>query len=147
MRVLLLISLFIISVSTVSAQTNSDAVPNKTYPTSDSSIVFTFCEVMPVLKTKEYKSFEDYVAKNTIYPADARAKYISGSVYIEFIIEIDGSVSNVKIVKGRELYPACDQEAMRVISNSPKWTPAMHNGKAVRIRKVSRISFNLTDSK
>jgi len=147
MRILLLASLFILSFSTVSAQTMSDTTITNVHATTDSSIVYTFCEVMPVLKTKEYKSFEDYIAKNTIYPEDAKAALKGGVVYVEFIIEKDGSVSNVQIVKGREIYPSCDQEAIRIISNSPKWNPGMQNGKAVRVKKVSRISFNLTNSK
>lgn len=143
MRILLLVSLFIISFSIASAQTKSDTVSTNTNLTSDSAMVYMFCQVMPTITTKEYKSFEEYLMKNTIFPADARKNRVSGSVYVEFIIEKDGSVSNVQIVNGRELYPSCDQEAIRVISNSPKWNPAMQNGKIVRIKKITKISFDL----
>jgi protein TonB len=137
MRLLILLTVFIISFFTASAQTNTQTVPN------DSSIAYTFCAVMPSFQTSEYKTFEDYLAKNIIYPTSAKALGKSGVVYVEFIIEKNGSVSNVKIIPGRELYWSLDQEAIRVISSSPKWKPGMQNGQAVRVKKVQKINFNL----
>ena len=63
---------------------------------------------MPYLKTKKYKSFDDYLIKHIIYPTDAKNLSKSGMFYVEFIIEKEGSVLNAKIVKGKELYPPLD---------------------------------------
>jgi TonB family protein len=141
MRILILLAVFISSFFTASAQTNStDASIN------DSS-AFSFCAVMPAFQNPEYKTFENYLAKNIIYPKDAKALGKSGTVYVEFIVEKNGSVSNVKIIPGRGLYWSLDQEAIRVISNSPKWKPGMQNGQTVRVKKIQKINFNLQINK
>ena len=110
-------------------------------------MVFNFCEVMPSFQTKQYKNFGEYVSSHLIYPKDAVALHKTGYTYVEYIIEKDGSVSNVKIIKGREFFPSCDAEAIRVISNSPKWNPGMQNGKAIRVKQIQKISFNIDDSR
>lgn len=109
----------------------------------DSMTVYNFVNEMPTFKHPTYKTFDKYLSKNIHYPKDAVTLGRSGMVYAEFIIEKDGSVSNVKIVKGREFYPSCDQEVIRVISNSPKWNPGKLNGKVVRVKRVARFAFTI----
>ena len=146
MRTYLFVSLFILAFSTLHAQTNSGGVTTDQTSITDSTALI-FCEVMPTFHNAQYQSFDDYIQKNTIYPNDARALKISGAVFIEFIIEKDGSVSNVKLIEGRGLYSSCDKEAIRVISSSPKWNPGMQNGKMIRVKKIQKFSFILTNSK
>jgi len=71
----------------------------------------------------------------------------SGETYVEFIIKKDEPVSNVKIIKEREFYPSCNEEALGVISSSLKWVLGMQNGRIVRAKQIQKASFNLLNSK
>ena len=83
----------------------------------------------------------DYLRANLRYPADARQKGIEGTVYTSFIVEKDGSVSEVKTIRG--IHEEADTEARRVVQNFPKWVPGKQNGEPVRVRFVLPIKFNL----
>jgi len=83
------------------------------------------------------KAFGKFLASHLIYPPGA----IAGITYIQFIIEKDGSLSNIKPVEGKGLNQPCDEEAIRVLSNSPKWTPGMKNGLPIRTRKIQSATF------
>jgi len=79
---------------------------------------------------------------NTIkYPAEAKEKGLQGTVYVGFIVEKDGSISNVKVQRG--IGNPCDLESLRVIQAMPKWTPGTQNGKPVRVQFTVPISFKL----
>lgn len=88
-------------------------------------------------------SFYAYLASNIHYPLAARQNNVQGKVYITFIIDTDGSVTDVKVLKG--IGSGCDEEAVRVIKASPKWTPGMQNGRAVRQQFTVPINFTLVD--
>jgi periplasmic protein TonB len=62
-----------------------------------------------------------------------------GTVYVQFIIEKDGSITDVNVIRG--VSPSSDKEALRVITNMPKWKPGMQNSKPVRVRYVFPIRF------
>jgi protein TonB len=96
-------------------------------------------EVMPSFKGGDISKFRDWVAKRTNYPQAAIEKRIRGTVYLTFIVEKDGSVSSVTIVKG--VHPLLDNEAVKVISESPKWTPGLQRGQPVRVRFQIPLSF------
>ncbi|MBZ0242672.1 MAG: TonB family protein [Bacteroidales bacterium] len=96
--------------------------------------IFTVVESMPEFPGGPGKMME-YIAKNIKYPAMARESGIQGRVFVNFVVEPDGSVSNVKILRG--IGGGCDEEAVRVVEDMPKWTPGRQRGKAVR------VSFNL----
>jgi protein TonB len=81
------------------------------------------------------------VGRNAVYPKKARQKGIQGNVYVRFIIEKDGYVSNVEVV--RSVDPELDAEAARVIKMLPRMEPAKVNGKPVRITYTIPISFRL----
>jgi protein TonB len=81
------------------------------------------------------------VGRNAVYPKKARQKGIQGNVYVRFIIEKDGYVSNVEVV--RSVDPELDAEAVRVIKMLPRMEPAKVNGKPVRITYTIPISFRL----
>jgi TonB family protein len=81
------------------------------------------------------------VSRNVVYPKKARQKGIQGNVYVRFIIEKDGYVSNVEVV--RSVDPELDAEAVRVIKMMPRMEPAKVNGKPVRITYTIPINFRL----
>jgi len=87
------------------------------------------------------EQFYDYLERNIHYPSEARAKQEQGSVVVIMIVEKDGSLSNVKVA--RHVSPSLDQEAVRVISASPKWIPGTQNGRPVRSMRTIPIAFSL----
>ena len=102
--------------------------------------VFQIVEEMPAFPGGEQKLLE-YVAKNVKYPQIARESGIKGRVFISFVVEPDGSVSNVKVLRG--IGGGCDEEAMRVVKAMPKWKPGKQRGKAVRVSYMLPINFQL----
>lgn len=95
-------------------------------------------EIMPSFRGGGLTKFMDWVANHTTYPKEAIEKKIKGTVYITFIVEKDGSVSNVTVIKG--VHPLLDEEAKKTISESPKWTPGLQRGHPVRV--IFRIPLN-----
>lgn len=87
--------------------------------------------------------FYDYVGRNLIYPNKAKRIGIEGGVFVEFVVEKDGSITYVKAVKG--IGGGCDDEAIRVISQAPKWNPGKQRGRTVRVRMVLPIIFKLLE--
>ncbi len=84
-----------------------------------------------------------YLSENIKYPEEAKDKNISGRVFIEFVIEKDGSVSNVNVM--RSVGGGCDDEAVRVVKAMPKWKPGLMKGKPVRVHYVLPINFKLEE--
>jgi periplasmic protein TonB len=82
-----------------------------------------------------------YVAKNLVIPRIAVEELKSGTVYLTFVVERDGSVSNVKILKDIGL--GCGDEAVRVITGMPKWKPGKNQGKPVRVQFNLPIRFSI----
>lgn len=82
-----------------------------------------------------------YIASNLVYPATARESMIQGRVIVGFVVERDGSISNVKV--SRSVDPALDKEAMRVVKSMPKWKPGKQNGSAVRVKYTVPVIFRL----
>jgi protein TonB len=96
-------------------------------------------EVMPTFKGGDQNKFRDWVGKRTNYPQAAIDGKIRGTVFLTFIVEKDGSVSSVTVVKG--VHPLLDNEAIKAISESPKWTPGLQRGQPVRVRFQIPLSF------
>ena len=80
-----------------------------------------------------------FISENRKYPAEAKAKDIHGKVIVAFVVERDGSLSDVKIRRG--IGYGCDEEAIRLIKSMPKWTPGKKNGKAVRVSFMLPVTF------
>ena len=108
--------------------------------TPDKYGVYQIVEEMPQYPGGE-NALMDYVSKNVVYPKEAQEKGISGRVFVSFIVEKDGSVSNVKVMRG--IGGGCDEEAVRVISGLPKWKPGKMKGKPVRVSYMMPITFRL----
>lgn len=102
--------------------------------------IFMVVEEMPEFPGGVAK-LGDYLAKNIKYPQMARESGVQGKVFITFVVEPDGHVSNVKVVRG--IGAGCDEEAVRVIKNMPKWKPGKQRGKAVRVSYNVPVNFKL----
>lgn len=87
------------------------------------------------------EKFYAFVKENMSYPAEARKDSIEGRVFIEFVVEKDGSLTNFKSLKS--IGHGCDEEAIRVLALSPPWVPAQQKGEVVRQRMVLPVVFNL----
>jgi len=99
-------------------------------------------EVMPEFPggtASLFKFFEQQVK----YPEKERKLAVSGKLYVEFIVEKDGSISNPKVIKSLAQSKNLDQEALRVISLMPRWTPGKEHGEPVRVKMVLPIAFKL----
>lgn len=106
--------------------------------------VFSYVGEMPRFKGGDGDVEADkYIKARIIYPEDAKAKKITGTVYVQYTITATGEVTNVQIVPGRGLSPSIDAEAIRVIKGMPKWEPGKNNGNPVAVKKVTRIKFSL----
>ena len=97
-------------------------------------------EVMPEFPGGE-QAMMQFVADNVKYPQDAIDKEISGRVLVSFVVEKDGSIGDVKVVKG--IGGGCDEEAVRVVNAMPKWKPGMDKGKPVRVSYMMPFTFKL----
>ena len=102
--------------------------------------VFEVVEKMPEF-VGGMDALMNYLSANIQYPADAQQKRIEGKVFVSFIVEKDGSISDVQVVRG--LNSSLDNEAVRVIEKMPKWIPGQQNGKNVRVRFILPIQFKL----
>lgn len=104
--------------------------------------VFFVAEDMPTFNGKEASlGFREYIAKNLKYPDIAAENGIQGTVYVQFVVEPSGNVSNVKVLRGVD--PSLDKEAVRMVQSSPKWAPGKQRGKAVRVAFTFPIKFQL----
>ena len=82
-----------------------------------------------------------YLRDNIHYPTVAAENGVQGRVVVGFVVERDGSITDVNILRGVD--PSLDREAMRVVKSMPKWTPGKQNGSAVRVKYQVPVSFRL----
>ncbi len=87
------------------------------------------------------KAFYQYIGKNLNYPRLAVRNRVEGKVFVSFIIDTDGSITDVEILKG--IGAGCDEEAIKVLKNAPRWYPGKQRGKAVRVRMRIPVIFQL----
>ena len=88
------------------------------------------------------EAFYKYVAEEMDYPSLARRMGIEGRVYVQFVIDKDGSITEVNAVRG--IGAGCDEEAELVLANAPKWVPGKQRGRAVKVRMILPITFRLS---
>jgi len=100
---------------------------------------FYFVEVMPSFKGGGIEKFREWVSKRTNYPQAAIERRLRGTVNLTFVVEKDGTVSNITVVKGVD--PLLDDEAVNAIAQSPKWTPGLQRGQPVRVRFIIPLNF------
>jgi periplasmic protein TonB len=133
----------------IDMDTETDVTETKTEPIApvveeekeDPNTIFTVVEetAAPI---GGMSAFYEFVNKKIKYPAQAKRMGIEGRVFVEFVIERDGSITDVKAIKG--IGGGCDQEAERVLQSAPKWKPGKQRGKPVRQKMVLPIQFKLS---
>lgn len=104
--------------------------------------IFTIVEARPE-PIGGIKAFYTYVSENMKYPARAKRLGVSGRVFVQFVVEKDGSLTDVIIIKG--IHEDCDSEAVKVIENAPKWAPGKQRGNPVRVYQTLPIMFVLKE--
>ena len=109
----------------------------------DENGVYNIVEEMPKFPGGE-NALMKFVSENVTYPQEARDKDISGRVFVSFVVEKDGSVNDVKVIRGVD--KILDDEAVRVVKVMPKWTPGKQKGEAVRVNYNLPIFFKLDGS-
>lgn len=102
--------------------------------------IFTIVENKPEFEGG-HTAFMRFLQKNMKYPPQARRMGLEGRVFVQFIIEPNGNVTQVEVLKG--IGAGCNEEAIRVISKSPNWVPGKQRGKPVRVRMVVPLIFKL----
>ncbi len=107
----------------------------------EAPIPYQLVEQKPKFGKGDDKEFQKWAYSQIVYPEVARENGISGRVTLQFTIDKDGSVTDVKVLRGID--PALDKEAVRVVSMSPKWTPAKQQDIAVRVTYIFPIHFKL----
>ena len=102
--------------------------------------VFFIVEDMPEFPGGEL-ALRKYIAENVRYPEMAKENDIQGTVYVRFVVDTDGSVKNVEVIRGVD--QLLDKEAIRVVQSLPKWKPGKQRGKAVRVSYQLPVYFRL----
>lgn len=103
--------------------------------------IFEIVEEQPVPHTGGVPELLKWIAKQIEYPQSALDNNIQGQVVVRFVVEKDGSIGQVDVVK--KVDPAIDKEAVRVVKSMPKWKPGKQRGKTVRSRYTLPIKFQL----
>lgn len=111
-----------------------------TAQTKKNDMVFDVVEVMPQFPGGQIAMLK-YIMENMKYPEQAMKEGIQGRVAVRFIVEKDGSISDVKPILS--VHPLLNKEAVRVVESMPKWTPGKQNGKPVRVRFNLPVMFKL----
>jgi protein TonB len=102
--------------------------------------IFTIVEDMPSFPGGEEALFK-YLAQNIKYPQIAKEAGITGRVFVNFVIDKEGNVTDVKVLRG--IGGGCDEEAVRVVKNMPKWSPGKQRGKPVKVISETNKNHSL----
>lgn len=103
---------------------------------------FQYAETMPAFPGGEAEMMS-FIKKNIKYPQQAQKMDIQGTVFVEFVVNSDGKLSNIKVVEGRSVGYGLDDEAIRVVRMMPDWNPGKNSGRPVRVRMTIPIKFKL----
>ena len=102
----------------------------------------TIVEQMPSFPGGESEMMK-YIQKNVSYPQMEKEGQIQGTCYVTFVVEKDGSITDVKVLRGVSGGKGCDKEAMRVVKSMPNWKAGKQNGREVRVQFNLPIKFTL----
>jgi len=133
MKKLLLIIAFLCFWIGVKAQTTDNKIKQDT-------TVFTEVEVQPDFPGGE-QGLAKFLQHNIVYPKIDKKKNITGKVYVQFVVEVDGSLTNFKIL--RTPSETIGDEVLRVLLLSPNWNPGAQHGKPVRVQFTLPVNFSL----
>ena len=109
--------------------------------TKENSEIFFDLVDTPPSPVGGLEAWSRHLSENLIYPTSARMKGIQGTVLVSFIVNTDGTIEAIELVQG--IGGGCDEEAIHIIKISPRWSPGMIKGKAVRTRMKIPIRFKL----
>ena len=101
---------------------------------------YMVCEEMPEYPGGMAECMK-YLSKNVKYPEDCKKEGVQGRVIAQFVVDKDGSIQDVKVVRG--IHPSLDKEAIRVIEGMPKWKPGKQDGQTVKVKYTIPVSFKL----
>ena len=118
---------------------NPDITPAGPAPRPDQ--VYTYVEQMP---TQTY-DLNKYLQDSLHYPKEAQANNVEGRVIVQFVVNEDGTFSDVKVIRG--IGAGCDEEAIRVVKAMPRWNAARQSGNKVKCRYALPITFRLEEDK
>jgi len=121
------------SKAVVASQSSSDAQGDNT--------VYTTVEKMPEFPGGQ-QAMNRYLSEDLRYPVIAQENGIQGRAICQYVVNKDGSISDVKIVRSAG-DPSLDKEAIRLIKAMPKWNPGKQNGKPVRVQCTTQVKFSL----
>ena len=107
----------------------------------EEEVPFAIVEQKPTFQGGDANTFTKWVFSKIVYPEIAKENGVQGRVTLQFTIETDGSVKNVKVLRGVD--SSLDKEAVRVVSSSPKWKPGMQRNKPVRVKYTFPVVFQL----
>ena len=107
----------------------------------DEEIPFTIVEEKPSFQGGDENTFTKWVASKLVYPEIAKENGVQGRVILQFLVGTDGSVSDVKVVRGVDA--SLDKEAARVVASSPKWKPGRQGNKPVKVPYTFPVIFQL----
>ena len=107
----------------------------------EEAIPFQLVEEKPKFQGGDANAFSAWVAKNLVYPEIAKENGVQGRVMLQFTVNPNGTVSNVKVLRGID--SSLDAEAVRVVSNSPKWEPGKQRDRAVKVTYTFPVIFQL----
>ena len=109
-------------------------------PKHEENKILTVVEQMPMYPGGD-AALMQYLSSNIHYPAVAAENGVQGRVVVGFVVERDGSITDVNVM--RSVDPSLDREAVRVVKNMPRWTPGKQNGSAVRVKYQVPVTFRL----
>lgn len=122
------------------AANNSSSVTSTTILKNADDEAFVIVEQMPEFPGGEH-AMQAFMQEHFEYPEEAEDAGIEGTVYLNFVIEKDGSISNVKVVRG--IGGGCEEEAIRVVGLMPNWIPGKQRGKLVRVSYNFPVKFKI----
>lgn len=117
-----------------------DPIFDEPLPVEEPDVIFDIVETQPE-PLGGLTAFYQHVAKKMKYPNQARRMGVEGKVYVQFVIDKNGKLTDVHAIKG--IGAGCDEEAVRVIKNSPDWSPGKQRGRPVKVRMILPITFKL----
>ena len=88
-----------------------------------------------------YEALIEYLQENSVYPSEAIELKLEGRVYVEFIVEVDSTLSGISVIRG--VHPSLDDEALKLVSEMTEWIPATVNGEPVRMKARLPVTFTL----
>ncbi|MCW3072213.1 MAG: TonB family protein [Bacteroidetes bacterium] len=139
MRSLILL-LALLSVTSYAQTTKKGTIRVKKAPTAYP--IYTIAEQMPEFLGGE-RAMMTFIQLNVRYPKSAVDSMQQGTAFVTFVVETDGSISNVRLLRGASGCLDCDKEAIRVVKTMPRWKPGMQSGNTVRVQFNIPIKFRL----